>query len=74
MQSPNEPVGAGWRKSRRSLSNGECVEVAMFGDGRIGIRDSKNRTAGTVFVSSDDFQRLLTDIKRGNTFPSSNKV
>jgi hypothetical protein len=39
--------GANWRKSSRSGENG-CVEVA-FVDGRIAVRDSKDR-GGPVLV------------------------
>ncbi|XTZ18854.1 DUF397 domain-containing protein [Micromonospora echinospora] len=31
-----------WRKSTRSGGEGNCLEVAGFGDG-IGVRDSKDR-------------------------------
>ncbi|MEV6810949.1 DUF397 domain-containing protein [Micromonospora sp. NPDC051296] len=33
---------AEWRTSRRSVGNGNCVEVATV-DGRIAVRDSKDR-------------------------------
>jgi hypothetical protein len=45
-----ELVGARWRKSRRSNSEGECVEVAFLGDGRVAVRDSKDRGAGPALV------------------------
>jgi hypothetical protein len=31
-----------WRKSSRSFSWGNCVEVAVLPDGTIGVRDSKD--------------------------------
>jgi hypothetical protein len=39
--------GGDWRKSRYSMSNGHCVEIAPVGGGRIGVRDSK-ATEGSV--------------------------
>lgn len=64
----NSPMGStedegnpekGWWKSSYSQSNGHCVEVARFADGRMGVRDSKvdngpvlhfSATAWTVFL------------------------
>ena len=39
-----------WRKSSWSTYNGNCVEVAHLGDGRIGIRDTKDVGSGRVLV------------------------
>lgn len=33
-----------WRKSTRSGSGDNCVEVAVADDGAVGVRDSKNPT------------------------------
>ena len=33
--------GGYWRKSSFSMSNGDCVEVAVLADASVGVRDSK---------------------------------
>lgn len=37
----NNP-GKRWVKSSRSMTNGNCVEVAGLSANRVGVRDSKN--------------------------------
>jgi uncharacterized protein DUF397 len=60
----NDPV---WRKSSRSnTSGGECVEVArLSGPGAIGLRDSKNASAGHLVLSPIAFGALVDRIKKG---------
>ena len=43
-------VGARWRKSSRSGGEGQCVEVAILGDGRVALRDSKDAGQGPALV------------------------
>ncbi|AOS64175.1 DUF397 domain-containing protein [Actinoalloteichus hymeniacidonis] len=52
----------GWHKSTRSAHQGGCVEV---GDapGVVGIRDTKNRAAGTLVVDRVTFSAFLDAIK-----------
>ena len=39
-----------WRKSSWSTYNGNCVEVAQFADGQVGVRDTKEMGSGPVLV------------------------
>lgn len=59
MQVPG--ANAPWRKSRRSGSVSNCVEVAVTSD-VVGVRDTKDRGGATLVFSSDrwaDFVRAL---------------
>ena len=43
-------AGARWRKSSHSGQEGNCVEVAFLGDGRVAVRDSKDAGHGPALV------------------------
>ncbi|SNR93447.1 DUF397 domain-containing protein [Actinomadura mexicana] len=61
MNTP-ESTRAHWRKSTHSGAHeNECVEVAAL-DGRIGIRDSKNPTAGNLTLTRRHFTSLLAQL------------
>lgn len=55
---------ANWRKSRRSVGNGACVEVAAAPEGII-VRDSGNQAGTTLRYSSRTWRAFLAQAKTG---------
>jgi len=53
-----------WRKARRSISNGDCVEVASA-QPKILVRDSKNPDGVTLGYSAGSWSAFLSSAKRG---------
>jgi len=65
---PADPAllaGAVWRKARASQANANCVEVAFLVDGRVGVRDSKNRSKPALAVTANAWAGFLADAKAG---------
>jgi len=56
-----------WRKSSWSANNGNCVEAAGLGEGRLAVRDSKNPGSGapTLNFTSRQWQAFLRKVKDG---------
>jgi hypothetical protein len=54
-----------WRKAQASTANANCVEVAFFTGGRVGVRDSKNRSKPSLDVSAHAWASFLADLKAG---------
>jgi hypothetical protein len=53
-----------WRKARRSVHNGDCVEVAHAGS-EILVRDSKDPDAAMLGYLACTWRSFLIDTKNG---------
>jgi Domain of unknown function (DUF397) len=53
-----------WKKSSRSVDQGNCVEVANLDGGRA-VRDSKNPTGTVLQLSTTEWSALTTAIQDG---------
>ena len=62
---PDPLTDATWRKATASDANSGCVEVAFLPDGRVGVRDSKDRTKPALAVTARTWARFLTGAKAG---------
>jgi uncharacterized protein DUF397 len=61
-----DPDSAGWRKARRSMANGNCVEVRPV-RGAIAVRDSQN-PGGLVLAYSTESWHAFTQAARLGRF------
>ncbi|WP_040791522.1 DUF397 domain-containing protein [Nocardia paucivorans] len=56
---------AQWFKSSYSGGNDECVEVAWLGDGRVGIRDSKNPVGPALVFTTGEWSVFTAGVRGG---------
>ncbi|MGH3159001.1 MAG: DUF397 domain-containing protein [Streptosporangiaceae bacterium] len=52
-----------WRKSRRSASSGNCVEVAPLPGGGYAVRDSKNTDGPMLRFSPEEWRHFTGRLK-----------
>ncbi len=58
-----------WRKARRSIGNGACVEVATA-SARVLVRDSVDPSGPAVHYAPEVWQGFIDSAKRGRFDPS----
>jgi hypothetical protein len=61
-------AGLHWKKSSWSAENGNCVEVAELPDNNIGVRDSKNSSAGCpiLIFTFAEWSAFVVGIQNGD--------
>ncbi|WP_434742317.1 DUF397 domain-containing protein [Micromonospora sp. SH-82] len=54
---------ASWRKSTRSGSSGNCIEIADGHPGVVGVRDSKDQQGPVLSFTSGQWSDFVQSIK-----------
>jgi uncharacterized protein DUF397 len=60
------PAAIRWRKSRRSNSQGACVELAGLADGAVAIRNSRFPRGPALLSTRAEISALIEGAKRGD--------
>jgi len=58
-------TGADWRKSRHSTEEAGCVETAFLADGRVAVRDSKDRGGPALVYTPREWRAFVAGAKDG---------
>jgi len=61
----NELTQAKWFKSSLSGPDQDCVEVAFLGSGKVGVRDSKNRTGPALIFTPGAWNAFVGGARTG---------
>lgn len=61
----HDPAPAPWRKSTRSMSETNCVEVADLPSGHRAVRDSKNPAGPALMFTTATWTAFTTGIRTG---------
>jgi hypothetical protein len=56
-------VSSVWRKSTRSIGNGQCIEAAKLADGRLAMRDSTDTTGPAIPFAEAAWHLFLKRVK-----------
>lgn len=58
------PFGSDWRKSSRSLNNGNCAEIGSGADVVL-VRDSKDRAGAVLRYPADSWLEFVREARMG---------
>jgi len=62
----NDLHGAMWRKSRRSNSQGNCVELARIPGGLIAVRNSRHPAGPALIYTQAEIDAFITGARDGD--------
>ncbi|MGH3568268.1 MAG: DUF397 domain-containing protein [Pseudonocardia sp.] len=65
----SEPHWGTWRTASYSDGGSNCVEVAIATDGRVGVRDSKDRTRAPHIFTPTEWAAFLAGALAGEFTP-----
>jgi uncharacterized protein DUF397 len=54
-----------WVKSSLSFANGNCVEVAQFADGEVGVRNSRHPDEAVLRFTADEWHAFIGGAHKG---------
>lgn len=66
-----EPASTGWRKARRSMGNGNCVEISTMG-AEVIVRDSQDPIGPTISYSPRSWRAFAREARMGR-FDTTNR-
>jgi hypothetical protein len=58
--------GVTWQKSRRSNSQGNCVEMAALPDGDVAVRNSRHPEGPALIYTRAEIEALILGVKDGD--------
>jgi hypothetical protein len=65
-ESANTRASLAWRKSSRSIANGQCIEAVTLPDGRLAVRDSVDKGGPTATFTPCEWSTFVKRIKDGD--------
>lgn len=63
--SHHEGADPKWIKSSLSFANGNCVEVAQFAGGEVGVRNSRHPNDAVLRFTADEWQAFIGGAHKG---------
>ena len=60
-----ELVGASWKKSQRSNSQGACVEIARLDSATVAMRNSRDPRGMALVYPADAVRALVSAVRTG---------